>query len=321
MFSLHSNRSGARALAGQSLAATRRVYVFLPPSSGVAKVSFYIDDPKRLNPAWSVTRRSPYDLQGTRRRGSAKPFDLGSLADIRHTVTAVMAMRNGSVRVVSARFSVRPSGSQHYTRRVFDDEFSGHKVSATNWNLYRGYGNAARGVRSPAAVSVDGHGHLVITASTAFGQILSGGIQQRVGFLYGHYEFRVQTQTDPAGNMSGVVLLWPSSQNRVDGEEDLYETLNTRRPIHVFLHDLVVNATTQDYFSESADATRWHTVAVNWQPGSINVYLDGVHTVTDTNSAVLPHTPHLFSVQFDPSSLQSLVRPVRMDMDYVRLYQ
>ncbi|MDQ6607646.1 MAG: glycoside hydrolase family 16 protein [Actinomycetota bacterium] len=321
MFSLRPDRAKARTLAGQTLAATRRVYLFIPPSSGIAQVSFYLDDPKMINQPWTVARRSPYDLNGTQRGGSAKPFDLGSLADTKHTLTAAVTMRNRTVRVVSASFSVRTSGTQHYTRQVFDDEFSGRSVSTSKWNLYRGYGNAARGVRAPAAVSVDGRGHLVITASMVFGQILSGGLQQRPSYLYGHYEFRVRAEADPAHNMSSVVLLWPVSQNRVDGEADLYETLIPRRPIHVFLHDLVLNATAQDYFSEPADATKWHTVAVDWQPKAITVYLDGVRTITDTNPAVIPTTPHLFSMQLDPSALQPLLGPVHMYVDYVRIFQ
>ncbi len=320
MFSLHSNRAKARTLAGRTLAATRRVYVFLPRSRGIAKVSFYIDDPKRVNPPWSVAKRSPYDLQGKQGR-SARPLDLGSLADIRHTVTAAVAMRNGKVRIVSARFSVRASGAQHYTHRVFDDEFSGHSVSGSNWTLYHGIGNASRGVRAPGAVSVDGHGHLVITASMAFGQIVSGGLQARTGYLYGHYEFRIQSEADPAANMSGVVLLWPVSQNRVDGEEDVYETLAGRNPIHIFLHDLVLDPTAQDFFAEPADATKWHTVAVDWQPGSFTFYLDGVRTIVDSNPSIQPKIAHLFSMQLDPSSLQPLSAPVHMFMDYVRIYQ
>jgi hypothetical protein len=321
MVSLRPNRSKARTLANQALAATQRVYIFFPSSSGIARVSFYIDDAKMTDQPWTVARRAPYDLNGTGRRASAKPFDLGSLADTSHTVTAAVTMRNGTVRVVSARFAVRARGSQHFTRRVFDDEFSGRSVSAANWNLYSGPGNAGRGLRAHAAVGVDGRGHLVITASMVFGQILSGGLQQRPSFTYGHYEFRVRAEADPAHNMSSVVLLWPSSQQRIDGEADLYETLIPRRPIHVFLHDLVLNSTSQDYFAESADATKWHTVAVDWEPKAITVYLDGVRTITDTNPAVIPRTPHLFSIQLDPSSVQPLLGPVHMYVDYVRIFQ
>ncbi len=322
-FSLSSTRSYSRPFAGQSFAATRRVYVFIPPSSAIARVSFYIDDPNMTSQPWTVTRRAPYDLNGTRRGGAAMPFDVGSLADIKHTVTAAITLSTGKVRVVSARFAVSPRGAHHYTRRVVDDEFSGKTVNTSNWFLYSGPGNAGRGLRSPSAVTVNGRGDLVITASMSSGHVVSGGLQWRStkGYVYGHYEFRVKTEADPSGNMSGVVLQWPTSGQRYDGEEDYYETGDKRTAINVFLHHLVNNGTSQDYFGLRTDPTKWHTVAVDWQRSSMTIYVDGIRVYTDRNPAAMTSKPHRIAMQFDASTLQPLARPVHMYVDYVRFYQ
>src|ERR671936_169640 len=59
---------------------------------------------------------------------------------------------------------------------VFEDDFNGRSLNLTRWRPYDSTGNAGHGLRRPSAISLDGAGYLVITASTVEGQVVSGGM-------------------------------------------------------------------------------------------------------------------------------------------------
>ena len=70
-----------------------------------------------------------------------------------------------------------------------------------------------------------------------------------------------------------------------------------------------------------ADASKWHTMVMDWRPSSLKIYRDGelVWTVTDT--AVIPDVLHHLAIQLDASATRTLTTPVRMYVDYVRIYR
>ena len=103
MVSRLADRSSPTGLAGETHSG--RVYVFATTSSGVSKVSFWIDDPQRTGPAKSVENLAPWDLFGGADT-AANPLDTTTLADGQHTVTALLTSTWGST-VVSETFTVR----------------------------------------------------------------------------------------------------------------------------------------------------------------------------------------------------------------------
>jgi hypothetical protein len=336
-FSLSSTRAKAQALTGKSFLARRTVYVFAPdsgkvlgiPDKSIASVRWYVDDPTMSKPAWNVERnrgasRPKFDLQGNTRSGEfANPLDLGSLADVKHTITVAVVSRTGKVKVVSASFSVRAvSGTTAYTKAIFDDEFTGTSVNQTNWGVYTGPGNLGFGLRRPSAVTVS-NGQLVITAQNVNGQVVSGGLGTQTSMLYGQYQFRVETQNDLTGTTSGVVLLYPTSNIYAQGEEDLYETQESRNPLYSFLHALQPPSTptVQDFFIQKINATRWISETVDVTPRSITEYRNGVLIWTDTNPHVIPTAAHALHIQLDATKSGLLAGRVQMRVSYVRVYQ
>ncbi len=207
-------------------------------------------------------------------------------------------------------------------RLVFADDFNGRAVNTAHWNLYNATGNGGNGLRRPSALSLDRHGDLVITASMANGEIVSGGMSSKLNLVYGTFVFRVRTDPDPTGTMSGVVLTWPRSGRwPEDGEEDIYETgaaAGTRRPFSSFMHYGASNQ--QYYFRQNANGAQWHTMAMNWSPHAIRIYRDGALVWTVKDRAAIPHVPHHLCIQLDARATRRLVRPVRMYVDYVRIY-
>jgi hypothetical protein len=208
-------------------------------------------------------------------------------------------------------------------RLLFEDDFNGSTLDATSWSRYNSPGNAGHGLRRPSAITLDGQGHLVITAQMIDGRLVSGGMSNALNRAYGRFEFRVRTDPDPTGTMSGVVLTWPQSGHwPEDGENDIYETgalSGTRRPFGSFVHFGRTNE--QSSFRHDADASQWHTMAMDWAPGYIRVYRDGALVWTLSNRGEIPHVPHHLCIQLDAVADHALTTPVRMYVDYVRIYE
>lgn len=206
---------------------------------------------------------------------------------------------------------------------LYDDSFNGTRLNTGKWGPYHSPGNAGNGLRRPSAFSLDGNGTLVVTARMVNGRLVSGGMASRRSFTYGRFEVRVRTDPDPTGTMSGVVLTWPQSGNwPVDGENDIYETgtaVNSRFPFHSFIHYGAGNH--QYQFTHRADGAQWHTMVMDWRPNEIKIYRDGILAARVTNRAAIPDVPHFVTVQLDATASRRLTRPVRMYVDYVRVYR
>lgn len=148
-------------------------------------------------------------------------------------------------------------------------------------------------------------------------------MSNRRSYTYGWFEFRVRTEPDPTGTMSGVVLTWPESERwPVDGENDIYETgadAGTRFPFHSYVHYGTAND--QYRFTHDADAAQWHTMAMDWRPDAISFYRDGTLAATLTDVAAIPDVAHHLCIQLDATATRELTMPVRMFLDYVRIYQ
>ena len=208
---------------------------------------------------------------------------------------------------------------------VFEDNFDGAAVDTTKWRPYTSAGHAGNGLRRPSAFT-QSDGQLVITAAWDGANIVSGGMSHRYDQLYGSYEFRVRADPDPTGQLSGVVLTWPQSGRQVpDGEMDIWETLHkagTRNPWYTFIHKSQDGKTdSQVWLRHDSDASQWHTVRMDWTSTAIRVYVDGVLDGTITDPARIPSAAHHLCLQLDAFSNKPLSAPVRMYVDWVRVYR
>ena len=60
---------------------------------------------------------------------------------------------------------------------------------------------------------------------------------------------------------------------------------------------------------------------MNWTPERLDIYRDGVFAWGTTDPEVIPDTPHHLCIQLDAIANRGLRRPVRMFVDWVRVYQ
>ena len=236
---------------------------------------------------------------------------------------AAPAPAGASVPDERAVLSAGTDPSYRRERLVFADRFSGTRLNRANWSPYDSPGHAGNGLRRASALALDGKGHLVLTARMVAGQVVSGGMALRRSRAYGYYEFRVRTERDPTGTMSGVVLTWPRSGNwPADGELDMYETgnrPNTRKPFHTFVH--FGSANNQYYYTHAADAAEWQTIAMEWATSAIKIYRNGALVWTVADRGAIPRVPHRLCIQLDAMTSRSLATPVRMYVDYVRIWR
>jgi hypothetical protein len=322
--STQANRASPADLAGQTYQQSSVIYVFTQPTTGVARVSFYLDDPSRVRSPRQVESQAEYDFAGTAGDGRANGFSLGSLATGTHTITAAILKTDGQTQVLSGTFSVAgtttapPDGTL-----VFEDNFDGTALNTTHWSAWYSAGHGGNGLRRPSAFTV-ANGMLVVTAKMVDGKIVSGGMSHRHDQIYGRYEFRVRTEVDPTGTMSGVVMTWPKYQWSPEfTESDIYETgvaVNTRWGFKTFIH-YGYSYSTQKIFSHAADASQWHTMVMDWRQSSLRIYRDGALVWTLTDTAAIPDVLHHFGIQLDARATRTLTTPVRMYVDYVRIYR
>lgn len=212
-------------------------------------------------------------------------------------------------------------------RLVFEENFDSNAVDRSVWSMYDGPGHSGNGRRDPAAYTVE-DGLLVVTARMKdYGdglgsQISTGGMAHRQNYLYGRFEFRVRCEADPSGATSGVVLTWPQTEKwPVDGENDIFETLTNplRTPLHTFIHYGEDNS--QHHMKYDVDAIQWQEMAMEWYPDAILIFLNGKLEWTLTDPEAIPQVPHHICLQLDAFKKQMGDEPVRMYVDWVRIYQ
>ena len=149
-------------------------------------------------------------------------------------------------------------------RLIFADEFNGTTLNAAAWRAYDGPGHKGNGLRRSSAVSLDGRGSLVLTANSVNGTTVSGALANRGDFMYGRLVFRVKTEADPTGTMSGEVATWPKAQLAPEWtENDIYSTgaiANNRFVFNSYVHFGANNL--QKIFRQPADPSKWHKIDV-----------------------------------------------------------
>jgi beta-glucanase (GH16 family) len=107
------------------------------------------------------------------------------------------------------------------------------------------------------------------------------------GLLYGRYVVRFRADAIPGYKVAW--LLWPDSENWADGEINFPEGSLTGT-VAGFVH-YKGEPTKQKAFPVPAFFTSWHTAAIEWRPGEVAFFLDGLPVGTFRSRAEVPDTP------------------------------
>ncbi|MBT2567551.1 family 16 glycosylhydrolase [Arthrobacter sp. ISL-85] len=198
---------------------------------------------------------------------------------------------------------------------IAGDEFDyTGEPDATKWTVYDSPGHAGNGIRSPRQARVDGS-KLVITGTpkgTSAGMSAKFGLQK-----YGRWEVRAAGSGDDEYHM--VSILWPDTGNwPCDGEVDYMETSGDWGLINFFHHFGCSNSKTS--VSRALDLTQFHNYAVDWSPGAIVGYVDGVKWFEDDDPTHQPPGSMHQTLQLDWFPDKTANGPGEMRVDWVRVY-
>ena len=103
VWSASSSRTSPVALAGAGLSGN--VYVFMAPTSGVTRTSFWLDNTAATGTPTHVEGSAPIDFVGTASDGTAKPWDTSAATPGTHTITTQVVTSAGTATFTTA-FSV-----------------------------------------------------------------------------------------------------------------------------------------------------------------------------------------------------------------------
>jgi hypothetical protein len=238
---------------------------------------------------------------------------------------------------------------------VYQEDFSSGFINTLDWRIYDEGGNAGWGLRRPSAFTVEpspeaerGGNLLRVTAAMGEGEeadsMVSGGmILGSIAQTYGRFTIRVRTEPDPERVTTGVILMWPDSDNDppydvwpTGGEIDWHEgwrDRQARKPIDLVSHYVIdgvhnaesINLRTAD--GEFVDGSQWHTYQLDWRPDYLAVSVDGgpPNVLTDDPAKIPQWNMHM-TVQLDgwqaidnPGHQPTIDEPVSMWVDWITI--
>ena len=246
-------------------------------------------------------------------------------------VVALIRTRHSSPRG-TAQVSLRPLGIRGTWHLVLDSEFDGSKLPP-DWQLgwlARGVTNPVNPIEedcySPHNVTFPGDDtmHLNVSAVPS----TCGGVRKPFTgamvttdpddgegpgfqFTYGVVQVRVYIPADGT-QIADWPTVWADGQHwPYDGEADLIEGVNGRACFH--FHDALGGPGKCDPQIKPG----WHTVAADWQPGSVTYYYDG----TKVGSITSGITSAPMFLLLDNTTTRHHPIADSMRVQYVRVWQ
>ncbi len=237
------------------------------------------------------------------------------------------------------------TGASGWGTPIFDDEFNGTSLNTSNWST-GWFGSGITGpvnsleddCYNPDLVSISG-GYLdeQIIQQTCTGRLgsepysagyitsmTSGGGSDLFGFTYGFIEARIYF---PAAS-NGEVANWPAFwlQSLHDGSQTAPNTeIDIEEGLHGALRWHVLGAGGTTVCTDGDTGPGWHTIGLDWQPGSATFYYDGVAVgSTCTSSALDPANTGEMRIALGEQTSATIAgpqtAPQTMQTDYVRVW-
>lgn len=208
-------------------------------------------------------------------------------------------------------------------RLAFSDNFGGSSIARKQWSVYNGaaHGNGSWLARN----AVVGGGTLALRARRGnSGHYLTAGVSsgRAVTQTYGKYLVRARFQK--GHGIRAVMLLWP--KKGWPPEVDFYETTgrDSGRTMNIVTNHWKPRNQMEHALYHS-DFSNWHTIGLEWTPGSLKYTLDGQVRAVMTRH--VPHQPMWLGMQTAPGSCRahacpngSTPRSLDLDIDWVAVY-
>lgn len=204
--------------------------------------------------------------------------------------------RAESLPVAPANRQPMPVGDIPGWREVFHDDFSGQALDRSKWRVYSGpAGGDPAGWFDPSHVQV-AHGMLVLSAyrdPSEHYRWATGGVSNSPGLVQTYGKYLVRFRFDAGVGIGHALLLaaadgsWPPeidfSENNGGGRDSTLSTLHYGVNDERTSRRIVVNL------------TQWHTLGVEWMPGTLRYTLDG--RIWFTTKRAVPSVPMVLDIQ------------------------
>jgi beta-glucanase (GH16 family) len=212
--------------------------------------------------------------------------------------------------------------------------FNGDTLNTNQWTVYNDPGGSTP--RTPQSVTVAG-GYLDLIGhyQAPYGYV-GGGLRSNINQTYGCWVVRFRS--DNGAGYEPVVLLWPAGAHAY-GEIDISEVYpgsvsppsTNRLGGGQFVHIGIDNQFIGHRIPDSVNFSQWQTVAVDWLPNRITMYINGALTWTvgtDYNGVdYIPDTPFHLALQLDEGCTRDRCSPdsstpseVLMQVAWVKIY-
>jgi len=200
-----------------------------------------------------------------------------------------------------------PAANPPGWHEVFEDDFTGTSLGRC-WGAYSGPpASSPTGMWAPSHISVAG-GEVRLRAyrDPRYGtRWVSAGMSLAPCLVrrYGLYEVRFRA--DAGDGVKYTILLWPATVPwPCGGEIDFAEDGGGPRTVTtltVHYCDGSGHAQMLPQRLASANFTQWHTIAVEWEPGTLTWLLDG-RTLARVNSPLVPSDPLELDIQSETNT-------------------
>lgn len=215
---------------------------------------------------------------------------------------------------------------------IFEDEFSGSRLDRARWQTEMEWGRKTTGELQrydDSALVVDGGALTVVASKTPDGDrpYSSGAIAtfDRFEFTYGYAEIRARM---PSGQGLWPAFWLASTDPAIGSEIDVVEFLGHEPDtVHLAMHyDSDGEHFEPQVTYRGEDFTRgWHTFGVEWSPGAVVWYVDGVERARRVVG--VPSTPMYLIANMavggewpgDPDPTTEF--PASYEIDYIRVYE
>lgn len=239
--------------------------------------------------------------------------------------------------VVSSASEPQPFGPVPGTWRLqFSDDFD--TLEATRWTTGWFGAGVTRGVDpdgpdcfdSDNATVASGLLHLELQRRDIFcngaTRPYAGSLVSSMGkyeFTYGYVEARAWIPSDQKGAMANWPALWTNGYDwPADGELDYREILGGRLGLTTHYPGANSWSAVDGGAGTTAwipgDWSGWHTFGVEWRPGAVDFYVDGVKRATRDAPFSGPHGL-LMNNTSNPKG--EFVAGATMQVDYIRVWQ
>ena len=215
-------------------------------------------------------------------------------------------------------------------RPVFFDDFR-HGLDRSKWGRYSGQpGGDPGGWWAPSHVVVrKGVLNLETYRDPRFGdRWVSGGVSNARALKQTYGKYEVRFRIDRGKGVSAILLLWPVADHwppEIDFAEDGGAT-RARRSMSATLHHGKDNRQIQR--AVRADFSRWHTIGVEWTPGTLVYTLDdrrwgrvrSQHVPSERMELAIQAQAGTCGDRYAPCPDERTPRVVRLQVDWARAY-